>query len=807
MFAHLTKKPYTCNSAMDKVMVTSNPYLPSLLQLPKLLHSKPSFTQNQHKKSASPTHYDLPNIDQIQQIHAHMIKTHFDYSLQNITLSSFRPHISSSAQYNFLITSYNNNNLPECSLKIYAHMRNMDIHVDNFTVPSILKACGQCSLVPVGEEVHGYVLKNGLDNDVFVGNALIQMYSECGSVVSARLVFDHMAERDVVSWSTMIRSFVRNRLLGEALELVRKMHSLGIKPSEIAMNSMINLFADLCHVKMGKAMHCYVMRNSNNEKVGVHIATSLIDMYAKCGNLAYAERLFNGLAQKTVVSWTAMMAGYIRCKKLVEGAKLFKEMREKSIFPNEITVLSLIIECGFVGAVELGKWLHSYLLRNRFVVSLPLATALVDMYGKCGDLRKARGVFDGVNDKDVMIWSAIISAYAQASYTNQACDLFVQMTEEGLRPNKVTMVSLISLCAEVGALDLGKWLHLYINQQGLEVDIILKTALVDMYAKCGDIDGAHRLFIEAIDRDICMWNAMMTGFALHGYGNEALKLFEEMESHGVQPNDITYIAVLHACSHAGLVNQGKRLFKMALGFGLVPKIEHYGCMVDLLGRSGKLDEAYELIKSMPVQPNSVVWGALLAACKLYKNPSLGELAAKQLLELEPRNRGYNVLLSNIYAASNRWDEVATVRTAMKETGIKNQPGISSIEVNGLVHDFVMGDTTHSQTGKIYEMLAEMRMKLEEAGYCPNTSVVLQNTDEEEKETALNYHSEKLAMAFGLISTPARTPMRIIKNLRVCDDCHAATKLLSKIYGRVIIVRDRNRFHHFREGFCSCGDYW
>lgn len=687
-------------------------------------------------------------------------------------------------------------------------MRRLDVQVDSFTAPSVLKACGQRSLVVLGKEIHGFVLKNGLDGDVFVCNALMQMYSECGSAVSARLMFDQMAERDVVSWSTMIRSYVRNRLLGEALDLIREMHSVGVRPSQIAMISMVNLFADLTNVKLAKMMHGYVVRNMNNEKMRVPITTSLLDMYAKCGNLAYARWLFDGLTQKSVVSWTAIVAGYIRGNRLEEGMKLFKEMLEEGVFPNEITVLSLIIECGFVGALELGKWLHSYMLRNGFVMSLVLATALVDMYGKCGDLRSARAVSDGRDDKDVMIWSALISASAQANCPNEARELFSQMRDEGLRPNEVTMVRLISLCAEVGALDLGKWLHSYINQQGLKVDLILKTALVDMYAKCGDIDAAHALFSRSTDRDICMWNAMMTGFAMHGCGNEVLKLFEEMEILGIQPNDITFIAVLHACSHAGLVIEGKRLFdKMVHGYGLVPKVEHYGCMVDLLGRAGQLGDAHELIKSMPIQPNVVVWGALLAACKLYKNPSLGEVAAKHLVELEPKSCGYNILMSNIYASAKRWNDVAGMRKAIKDSGIKKQPGLSSIEVNGLVHEFSMGDNIHPQTGKIYEMLAEMSMKLKEAGYTPNTSVVLQNIDEEEKEMALSCHSEKLAMAFGLINTAAGTTMRIVKNLRVCDDCHAATKLLSKIYGRVIIVRDQNRFHHFREGSCSCGDYW
>lgn len=660
----------------------------------------------------------------------------------------------------------------------------------------------------LGKEIHGFVLKNGLDGDVFVHNSLMQMYSECGSVVSARLVFDLMAERDSVSWSTMIRSYVRNRLLTEALEVVREMHIMHVKPSEVAMLSMVSLFSDLADTRTGKAMHGYVIRNSNYDRLRIPITTALIDMHAKCGNLSSAKRLFNGLPQKNVVSWTAMIAGCIRCNKLEEGTKLFNKMLEGRIFPNEITVFSLIIECGFVRALELGKWLHSYTLRNGFVMTLSLATALVDMYGKCGDTRSARSIFDGWDNKDVMIWSAMISAYAQANCTNEASDLFAQMVDRGVKPNQVTMVSLISLCAEVGALDLGKWIHLYINQQGVDVDLILKTSLVDMYAKCGDIHGSYRLFSEAKDRDICLWNAMITGFSMHGFGKEALELFEEMERLGVEPNDITFIGVFHACSHAGLVAEGKRLFDRMVGsYGLVPKIEHYGCMVDLLGRAGRLEEAHEFIKTMPMQPNTIIWGALLSACRLYKHPDLGEVAAKELLELEPQNCGYNILMSNIYAAANRWNDVAGVRKTMKDKGIKKQPGLSSIEVNGSVHDFVTGDRAHPQTGKIYEMLAEMTMKLKEAGYTPDTSVVLQNIDEEEKETSLNYHSEKLAMAFGLIHTAAGTPIRIVKNLRVCDDCHSATKLLSKIYGRVIVVRDRNRFHHFREGSCSCGDYW
>ncbi|KAE8662581.1 hypothetical protein F3Y22_tig00113279pilonHSYRG00010 [Hibiscus syriacus] len=454
---------------------------------------------------------------------------------------------------------------------------------------------------------------------------------------------------------------------------------------------------------------------------------------------------------------------------------LFARMIEERIKPNGITLLSLVVECGFLGALELGKQLHVYIVRSDIYMSLALATALVDMYGNCEDIENAKAVFDSVENKDVTIWSAMIAAYAKAHCTDQAFDLFVKMRDNGVTPNQVTMTTMLSLCAEVGAHDMGKWVHTVVQRQGVEMDTILKTALLEMYAKCGDIDGAWKLFSEAKDRDIGMWNAMMAGFGMHG---------------------------------CGLVEEGKLMFdKMVHEFALVPKIEHYGCMVDLLGRAGRLDEAYDIIKNMPIRENAIIWSAFLAACKLHRNAVLGEIAARQLVHLEPQNCGYNVSISNIYAMANRWNDVAGVRKAMKSKGMRKEPGLSCIEVNGYVHEFIMGDRTHPEIEKINVMVSDMGNKLKEAGYRADTSAVLKNIDEEEKETALNYHSEKLAMAFGLISTAPGTPIRIVKNLRVCNDCHTATKLLSKIYQRVIIVRDRKRFHHFRDGTCSCGDYW
>ncbi|KAF6175031.1 hypothetical protein GIB67_039579 [Kingdonia uniflora] len=635
------------------------------------------------------------------------------------------------------------------------------------------------------------------------------MYTESGSMVSANKVFETMPERDVVTWSTMIRSYSRNKMYDEALSIIREMFLLQVRPNEIAMINMVNLFADIASLEMARLVHCYAIKNSDIGSMDVRITTSLIDMYAKCGDITLARRLFDELSQKSIVSWTALIAGYIRCNDLKEGVKLFVNLHEGNEIPNEITMLSLVLECGFSGALELGKQLHTYILRNGFHMSFALVTAMVDMYGKCGEIEMARTLFDGTDERDVMLWTAMISGYAQAKCLKEAIDLFVEMRNSGENPNEVTMVSLLSLCADVGALDIGKWIHAYIDKQGIQSDIILATTLIDMYGKCGDIDGGCHIFKRAPYRDICMWNSMISGLAMHGYGEEALELFSQLEkTSNIKPNDVTFIAALHACSHAGLVTEGQRLFdRMMHEFGVAPKVEHYGCLVDLLGRAGKLNEAYNTINSMPMKPNTIVWGSLLAACKLHKNLSLGEIVVKRLLETEPHNCGYNVLMSNIYASAKRWNEVALMRTSMKDIGIQKEPGMSSIELNGSVHEFIMGELSHPKIKEIFGMLAEMSMKLKQAGYTADTSSVLLNIVEEEKETALNYHSEKLAIAFGLISIGPSTPIRVVKNLRVCDDCHSATKLLSKIYGRTIIVRDRNRFHHFKEGSCSCGDYW
>ncbi|CAA7390775.1 unnamed protein product [Spirodela intermedia] len=752
------------------------------------------------------------SLEEIRQIHGHMIRTQFR---QTHPTAGHLPllHSSPAAQLNLLISSYIKNGRPEDALRMYSLARaGEDAVLDNFTVPSLLKACAQLSRIRHGEEIHGFVLKVGLHWDVFVQNSLIHMYSECACADSARRIFEKMPERDVVSWSTMIRCFTRSRLFPEALNLVREMLLSQIPPSEPAMVSMLNLCAELGDLSIARALHGYATKNASPEAMGVNISTALVDMYVKSGCLASARRIFQLMGEKNVATWTSMVAGSVRLNQPTEGLRLLAQMQREGVASNEITVLSLAQECGATGDLKLSRWAHAYILRRGFSLSLVLLTAMVDMYGKAGDATSARILFDRMPDKDSATWTAMLSGYVKIGCIDQAFELVGLMKEAKVRLNEVTMVSLLALCREAGALELGRWVHAWIGRQGLRQDAVLATALIDMYANCGDVEAASGIFSAAGGggggRDVAMWNAMIGGLAMHGRGEEALRLVGQMEEDRVAPNHITCVAVLHACSHSGLVSEGKAFFRrMERELGLTPTVEHYGCMVDLLARAGMLDEAHRLIETMPLRPNVAVWGALLAGCKLHRNAALGETAAKRLLELEPGNCGYSVLLSNMYAMARRWGEVAEVRKLLRETGARKSPGFSSIELGGSLHRFTMGDDSHPQSPQIRAMVEEMMRKLTLAGYVPDTSAVLLNVDEEEKETALALHSEKLAIAFGLISTAPSALIRVVKNLRVCGDCHTATKLLSEIYQRDIIVKDRNRFHHFSRGACSCGDYW
>lgn len=493
--------------------------------------------------------------------------------------------------------------------------------------------------------------------------------------------------------------------------------------------------------------------------------------------------------------------------------------------------------------VNIGKCIHVLSMKDGLGFDMYVGTSLVDMYVKCGELGNARRLFDEMPFRDVASWNTLISGYMKDGAINLAREMFDQMpiknivswtsmisgyTQNGLasdalqlfdemtrqesevKPNWVTIMSVLPACGLSSSLERGRRIHRFAQEHGLDSHPSVQTALVGMYAKCGSLSDAKWCFdrIKPTMRYLVSWNSLIVAYASHGRGMEAVETFESMIQAGIRPDSITFTGLLSGCSHSGLVDIGLRYFEsMSSLYSVERKYEHYACIIDLLGRAGRLVEAYDLISRMPMQPGGSVWGALLSAGSRHRNLEISELAAKKLFVLEPECSANYVILSNMYAESGMWEEVKALRARQKSNLVKKNPGCSWIEMDGKAHLFLGGDASHPQTKEIYALLEELPEKMKAGGYVADTRYALHDISEEEKEQSLAMHSEKLAIVFGLLNTRPGITLRVTKNLRICGDCHTAIKFISKIYEREIIVRDVNRFHHFKEGHCSCGDYW
>lgn len=471
---------------------------------------------------------------------------------------------------------------------------------------------------------------------------------------------------------------------------------------------------------------------------------------------------------------------------------------------------AVIKACAELSALKLGRVVHSHVLVCGFSWDSFVQAALVSFYSKCNELGVAREVFDKMSDKTVVAWNSMISGYERNGFAEEAVDLFCEMRDLDVKFDSATFVSVLSACSQLGCFRLGCWIHGYIVFNGLDVDVVLGTALINLYARCGNVKKAREVFDSMDERNVVAWTAMISGYGMHGYGKQAMELFHRMKAHGPRPNDITFIAVLSACAHAGLLEEGRAAFaSMRQDCKLGPGMEHHVCMVDMLGRAGLLDEAFQHIKHeiKPFKPAPAVWTAMLGACKMHKNFDLGVVVAEHLLATEPEHPGHYVLLSNIYAMVGRMDRVEFVRGMMIRKGLKKQVGYTTIEVDQKMYLFSMGDKSHPEATSIYHYLDDLMERSRAAGYVTASESVMHELEEEEREYALRYHSEKLAIAFGLLKTKRGSVIRIVKNLRMCEDCHTAIKFISVVSNREIIVRDKLRFHHFSDGSCSCSDYW
>ncbi|WMV55909.1 hypothetical protein MTR67_049294 [Solanum verrucosum] len=703
-----------------------------------------------------------------------------------------------------LLSGYSCNKLVDRALEVFRVMLVGGVKPNEFTFATVLGVLADKFVVEKGIQVHSMVIKCGFEATTSVGNSLINMYLKSGMVREATAVFEGMGDRNEVSWNGMIAGLVTNGLYSEALKLFHMMRLAGVELTRSIYVTAVKLCTKLKELVFARQLHGRVMKNGfyfdNN------IRTALMVSYTKCGEMDDAFKLFSIMHKfRNVVSWTAMIGGYMQNNRQEQAANLFCQMKKDGIRPNDFTYSTILAAHPSISLFQV----HAEVIKTEYQSSPTVGTALLDAYVKTGDTDEAVKVFEEIDEKDIIAWSAMLSGYAQKGDIQGAVRVFRQLVKDGVRPNEFTFSSVINACVtSMASVEQGKQFHCSAIKSGHSNALCVSSALVTMYAKRGNIESANEIFKRQPERDLVSWNSMISGYAQHGYGRKALKIFEEMRKRNLDMDNITFIGVISACTHAGLLNEGQKYFEMMVnGFHISPKMEIYSCMVDLYSRAGMLDKAMALINKMPFPAGAIVWRTLLAASRVHRNVEMGKLAAENLISLQPQDSAAYVLLSNLYAATGDWQERAKVRKLMDVRKVKKEIGYSWIEVKNKTYSFMAGDVSHPLSDSIYMKLEELRGRLKDAGYQPDTNYVLHDVEDEHKEAILSRHSERLAIAFGLIATPPGIPIQIVKNLRVCGDCHTVIKLISKIEGRQIVVRDSNRFHHFKGGLCSCGDYW
>lgn len=695
-------------------------------------------------------------------------------------------------------------------LELFREMQFSGVRADDPTLAKVLQACGRGDALREGKQIHGYVIRSLQMSSLLICNSLISMYSKNSELAMARIVFDLMDSRSLVSWNSMISGYALNGILDKAWQLfdemelsetkpdivtwnslvsghsihghdeipqiLRRMQVAGLKPNSSSIASALQAISEMSSVELGKEIHGYVIRNGL--RCDKYVGTSLIDMYIKSGSLSNARLVFDNMKDQNIFMWNSLISGYAYSGLFDEALELLNTMEEEGMKPNLVTWNSLIT---------------GYAMRGLSKQALEL----IHQLKKTSNLHP-----------NVISWTALISGCSRMGNYIESLHFCIKMLRVGIKPNSATIASLLRACAALALLQKGRELHCYAIRNGFDENIIVATTLVDMYWKSGSLCNAHRVFRKIKNKHLASWNSMIMGFSVHGLGKEAISLFSEMCESRIHPDSISFTSILSGCRHSGFVSEGWKYFdSMRAEFGITPTLTHYACMVDLLGRSGYLDEAWDFLQSMPLEPDASVWGALLGACRLHKNLELAQIAAKHLFELEPHNSGNYLLLMNIYATENRWEDVENLKDVMSLTGAHSRHGWSWIQINNRVHVFTVEGKPHPDIGEIYFELYHLISEIRKLGYVPDTNCIIQNVDEGEKEKTLLSHTEKLAITYGLINTGKGVPIRVIKNTRVCNDCHMVAKYVSQISSREIFLRDGVRFHRFLGGRCSCNDYW
>lgn len=693
------------------------------------------------------------------------------------------------------------------ALDLFILMFNDGIECDSVTMLVVIQACAEVGNVELGMQAHQLIIKFGYGN-LHIINALLNMYSEFGDLRSCYELFNSIPSRDVALWNSILSCSIESGFIEDSLKLLTDMQLDGVLINERTIVIMLGLCVQLsAGLGNGKSLHAYAFKIGKEKNA--HIGNSLVNMYALFNCIEDATRIFNKMKDLNVISYNVFISALVYNKLTVQACEIFIQMLELEMKPNSQTLISVLAAFDSGELINVGRSIHGYVMKCGVHIDAPLNTALTEMYMNCDDEKSGRRLFENYPDKDLISWNSLMSSYIKNDQEYKALLFFHYMISRVI-PNYVTIINVLSLYTHLSNLPQGQCLHAYTLRRfsSLDLDLSLANAFITMYARCGSLEYAENIFKNLKEKDIISWNAMIAGYGMHGRGKNAMLTFSKMVKEGVKPTRVTFVSALSACSHSGMIDKGLHLFcSMVQDYCITPELVHYACLVDLLARGGFLIEAKNVIDTMPIAPDASIWRSLIGACRIYSDTHMAKRAFEKLIEIEPTNAGNYVLLSNIYAAAGLWSEVKNLRLIIEKRNLKKPAGRSWIIIKSKLHFFAAGDKSHPQSESIYKKLTLLLTFIREMGYVPDLSWVLHDEDDERKMARLSSHSEKLAIAFGLISVSGCSPILITKNLRICGDCHEFSKYVSKLSKKTIIIRDASRFHHFVDGSCSCKDYW
>ncbi|MCO5611138.1 hypothetical protein L7F22_065388 [Adiantum nelumboides] len=699
--------------------------------------------------------------------------------------------------WSVLISGYSQHGFGAEAVQLFKCFQREGIKPDRVLCACVLRAYATVADVDSGRDLHSYVIEMGLELETEVSRALIEMYTRCGLLADSNITFLRLERQDIVFWSLCMSTFLEIGRGADVLKLLEEMNKECMKPDKVMFVCILNACSKLASLVEGQQVHSQLIGCGHESDL--LIGSALIDMYMKAGCVLNARMVFQKLGRHDVVTWSALTAGLVQHGHFEEALDLFSLMHQQGMAPNQVTYVCILKACSSLLALEQGKHIHIQITQSGYEHNLFVANGLVDLYGKCGSIQEAQEIFNDMVVRDVVTWNAMIAGFAKSECGSEAIQFFKRMLQAGLKPDKVSFIGALKACSGMSALRQGMHIHSSIAGAGLESDNFVVSALIDMYNKCGSLEDACIVFKRLPNRDVVIWTAMVAAYVHHSDYGHAFNCFDEMQKAGVKPNDVTFLCILSACSHMGLVRKGCGYLKlMKAEYGIEPALEHHNTLVDLLGHAGIWSAAEDFLETISITSNLDGWTTLLSACKLHKNVALGRRCFSTLLQIDPRHAAGHAIMKNLYVSAGMHQEADEIDSSRKSTNLWKKPAKAYIEVDEKVHSFIVGDASHPDSDKISQKLKSISKQMQRFSLDFREGAL----DAVKEDTDCG-HCEKLAVAFGLLSTPHGATIRVSKNLRVCADCHVATSIISKVELREIIITDLYCVHHFKDGACSC----